>query len=74
MLTLSDSVLNLAHFDWLNFARQQLHAKIHYCVMNYVYNDVMDNVYSPMNDMILPTMHAIRIDMEDKTLAFVYHE
>jgi hypothetical protein len=60
MLKLSDSVLNLGYFDWLNFARRQLHTKIHYCVINYVYNDVMDNVYSPMKDMMLPTMQIIK--------------
>jgi hypothetical protein len=74
MLTLSDSVLNLGHFDWLNFARHQLHTQIHYCVINYVYNDVMGNVYSPMKDMMLLTTHAIRIGMEDKTRDLVYHD
>jgi hypothetical protein len=74
MLSLSNSVLNLEHFDWLNFARQQLHTKIHYCVMNYCYNDVMDNVYSPIKDMTIPSMHAIRIGMQDKILTLMYHE
>lgn len=74
MCSLSESVLNLVNFDWLNFARQQLHTKIHYCVTNYVYNDVMDNVYAPIKNMMLPTTHAVRIGMEDITRDLVYHD
>lgn len=73
MRSLSESVLNLVNFDWLNFARQQLHTKIHYCVTNYCYNDVMDNVYAPTKNMMLPTTHAVRIGMEDITRDLVYH-
>jgi hypothetical protein len=74
MLTLPDSVLYQVNLGWLNLASQQLHTKMRYYSTPRCYNDVVDNVYAPIKNMILPTMHAIRMDMVDKTLAIVYHE
>lgn len=74
MLALSDSVIYEVNLGWINLARQQIHTNIPYHVTPRCYNDVVDNVYAPIKNMILPTMRAIRIDMEDKTSAFVYHE
>jgi hypothetical protein len=74
MRSLSESVLNLVNFDWLNFARQQLRTKIHYCVTNYCYSDVMDNVYAPIKNMMLPATHAVRFGVQGKIIDLLYHD
>ena len=74
MLTLSESVLNMVHFDWLNFARQQLHTKIGYFVLNDCYNDVFDNVYAPIKNMMLPTTYAVRIDTQNRIMDLLYFD
>lgn len=74
MLTLSDSVIYEVNLGWINLARKQIHTNIRYHVTPRCYNDVVGNVYAPIKNMILPTMHAVRIGMEDITRDLLYHD
>jgi hypothetical protein len=65
MISLTDSILNLGHFDELNQHRQDLHTRIHEHVDRMVYNFTLDTVYDAVK-LIQQIRLATRFFIEDR--------
>jgi hypothetical protein len=65
MLSLNESVFNLAHLDLFNL-RRLINTQINYHVHIFVYNDVMDGCYSNAKKTAAPPMSAIKYFMEGR--------